>query len=119
MIFKYDTIKMNEVDTMALQVMNSPFNEQQVELLNQLLPALTETQQIWLGGYLSARQIGQQTTESSSTAVLEAQEIVKKVITKEVTILFGSQTGNSQALAGKLTKNLQAENFKRYTDVNE
>ncbi|WP_342504912.1 assimilatory sulfite reductase (NADPH) flavoprotein subunit [Sporosarcina sp. FSL K6-2383] len=98
---------------MTLQVMNSPFNEQQVELLNQLLPALTETQQIWLGGYLSARQIGQQTAESSSsTAVLEAQEIVKKVSTKEVTILFGSQTGNSQALAGKLTKNLQAENFK-------
>ena len=96
---------------MVLQVMNSPFNEQQVELLNQLLPALTETQQIWLGGYLSARQINQQTTESNSTAVLEAQEIVKKVITKEVTILFGSQTGNSQALAGKLSKNLQAENF--------
>lgn len=96
---------------MALQVMNSPFNEQQVELLNQLLPALTATQQIWLGGYLSARQIGQQTTESSSTAVLEAQEIVEKVITKEVTILFGSQTGNSQALAEKLSKNLQAENF--------
>ncbi len=96
---------------MALQVINSPFNEQQVELLNQLLPALTETQQIWLGGYLSARQIGQQTTESTSTAVLEAQEIVGKVITKEVTILFGSQTGNSQALAGKLSKKLQTENF--------
>ncbi|WP_203247767.1 assimilatory sulfite reductase (NADPH) flavoprotein subunit [Sporosarcina beigongshangi] len=97
---------------MTLQVMNSPFNEQQVKLLNQLLPELTETQQIWLGGYLSARQIGHQATESSSTAVLEAQEIVKKVSTKEVTILFGSQTGNSQALASKLTKNLQEENFK-------
>ena len=40
-----------------LQVINSPFNEEQVELLNQLLPVLTETQQIWLGGYLSALQI--------------------------------------------------------------
>ncbi|WP_318614412.1 assimilatory sulfite reductase (NADPH) flavoprotein subunit [Sporosarcina sp. YIM B06819] len=96
---------------MTLQVMNSPFNEQQVALLNQLLPALTETQQIWLGGYLSARQIEKTPSESSSTAVLEAQEIVEKVITKEVTILFGSQTGNAQALAGKLTKNLQAKNF--------
>lgn len=67
---------------MALQVKNSPFNEQQVELLNQLLPALTETQQIWLGGYLSARQIGQGSSESSSAAVLEAQEIVKRSLQK-------------------------------------
>ena len=43
---------------MALQVVNSPFNQEQVELLNRLLPQLTETQQIWLGGYLTARQIG-------------------------------------------------------------
>ena len=96
---------------LALQVMNSPFNEKQVELLNQLLPALTETQQTWLGGYLSALQIATKPDVSSSTAVLAAQEIVKSVVSKEVTILYGSQTGNCQGLAEKLTEHLQTENF--------
>lgn len=97
---------------LALQVMNSPFDEKQVELLNQLLPALTATQQTWLGGYLSALQTVENPAESSNTAVLEAQKIVKKVISKEVTVLYGSQTGNCQGLAEKLTKALQDKDFK-------
>ncbi len=39
---------------MQLQVMNSPFNQEQAELLNRLLPTLTESQKIWLSGYLAA-----------------------------------------------------------------
>lgn len=39
---------------LQLQVTNSPFNENQAELLNQLLPTLTPSQQVWLSGYLSA-----------------------------------------------------------------
>ncbi|MEK4403553.1 assimilatory sulfite reductase (NADPH) flavoprotein subunit [Sporosarcina sp. FSL K6-6792] len=96
---------------MALQVINSPFNQEQVELLNQLLPILTETQQIWLGGYLSASQLATQSNASGSVAVLEAPSKQIEVISKEVTILYGSQTGNGQALAEKLTKNLKAEEF--------
>lgn len=100
--------------------MNSPFNEEQVELLNKLLPALTVTQQNWLGGYLGALQIVQTPNGSSSPAVIEAQEIVKKVISKEVTILYGSQTGNCQGLAEKLTKSLQNENFQAiFTSMND
>lgn len=105
---------------LALQVMNSPFNEEQVELLNQLLPALTGTQQNWLGGYLSALQLVQTPNGSSSPAVIEAQAIVKKVISKEVTILYGSQTGNCQGLAEKLSKSLQSENFQAtFTSMND
>src|SRR5690625_6900508 len=40
--------------SLQLQVMNSPFSQEQVELLNQLLPELSGNQRIWLGGYLSA-----------------------------------------------------------------
>ena len=36
--------------------MNSPFNQEQVELLNRILPTLTEIQKVWLTGYLSACQ---------------------------------------------------------------
>lgn len=98
-------------EILALQVINSPFNQEQVELLNQLLPILTETQQIWLGGYLSASQLTTQSNASGSVAVLEAPSKQLEVISKEVTILYGSQTGNGQALAEKLTKNLKAEEY--------
>ena len=36
--------------------MNSPFSQEQAELLNKLLPTLTESQKIWLSGYLAANQ---------------------------------------------------------------
>jgi len=98
-------------EILALQVINSPFNQEQVELLNQLLPKLTETQQIWLGGYLSASQLVTQSNSSGSVAVLEAPVTQQEVISKEVTILYGSQTGNGQALAEKLTKNLKAAEY--------
>lgn len=45
---------------MKLQVINSPFNEEQVKLLNELLPQLTLEQKIWLNGYLSAAQATQE-----------------------------------------------------------
>jgi len=98
-------------EILALQVINSPFNQEQVELLNQLLPKLTETQQIWLGGYLSASQLATQSNASGSVAVLEAPATQLDIISKEVTILYGSQTGNGQALAEKLTKNLKVEDY--------
>ncbi len=41
---------------LELQVLNSPFNQEQVELLNRVLPTLTDTQRIWLSGYLTAQQ---------------------------------------------------------------
>ncbi|MCY8077508.1 hypothetical protein, partial [Bacillus haynesii] len=41
---------------MQLQVMNSPFNQEQAELLNRLLPTLTASQKAWLSGYLAAVQ---------------------------------------------------------------
>ena len=41
---------------LELQVMNSPFNQEQVELLNRLLPTLTESQRTWLSGFIVALQ---------------------------------------------------------------
>lgn len=43
-----------EVSELTLQSTNSPFNEQQVELLNSLLPSLTNEQKQWLSGYMMA-----------------------------------------------------------------
>ncbi|MCG7334548.1 assimilatory sulfite reductase (NADPH) flavoprotein subunit [Sporosarcina sp. ACRSM] len=98
---------------MTLQVINSPFNEEQVQLLNLLLPKLTEPQKIWLGGYLSAYQPMNAQIAASDVAVgeIHASVMQTEVARKEVTILYGSQTGNGQALAESLSKNLLAEDF--------
>lgn len=85
---------------LQFQVINSPFNQEQTELLNRLLPTLTESQKIWLNGYLSASTAAIATTagEPSLTTSLTEQQVATP-ITKDITILFGSQTGNAQSLA--------------------
>ncbi len=88
---------------MKLQVINSPFNEEQVKLLNELLPQLTLEQKIWLNGYLSAAQATQEPIVVTAPATTQW-------ITKTMTILYGSQTGNSQGLAEKYASLLEAQN---------
>ncbi|MFS0887345.1 assimilatory sulfite reductase (NADPH) flavoprotein subunit [Peribacillus frigoritolerans] len=94
---------------MQLQVSNSPFNQEQAELLNSLLPSLTETQKIWLSGYLTA-SLSVLNTSSADAPVLEAQS-GGKTISKEVTILYGSQTGNAQGLAENAASKLEGNGF--------
>ncbi|MCA1295509.1 assimilatory sulfite reductase (NADPH) flavoprotein subunit [Paenibacillus sp. alder61] len=102
---------------MELQVTNSPFNQEQAELLNRLLPTLSELQRLWLSGYLTALHGGAATVpvgtgiQQAGGAAVSAQPVPVKAITKEVTVLFGSQTGNSNGLAKKLAKLLQERGF--------
>lgn len=104
---------------LQLQVTNSPFNESQVELLNRLLPSLTETQQIWLSGYLSAMGLttapsagaGVQAVQSNAIGNAEGSAVSQPVASREVTVLFGSQTGNCQRLAGSLSRKLEEQGF--------
>ncbi|MFF2908265.1 assimilatory sulfite reductase (NADPH) flavoprotein subunit [Paenibacillus sp. NPDC057934] len=100
---------------MQLQVTNSPFTPEQAELLNRLLPTLTPSQQIWLSGYLSALQTAvPATVVLSSTPVLaeeSATPVSQPSISREVTVLFGSQTGNCQRLAGSLSRKLEEQGF--------
>ncbi|TCN27068.1 assimilatory sulfite reductase (NADPH) flavoprotein subunit [Mesobacillus foraminis] len=93
---------------MQLQVMNSPFNQEQAELLNRLLPTLTESQRFWLSGYLAASQSG---TLSGGIDALPGNVPAGNSVSKEVTILFGSQTGNSQGLAKNAAKTLEAQGY--------
>ncbi|MCM3675399.1 assimilatory sulfite reductase (NADPH) flavoprotein subunit [Peribacillus simplex] len=94
---------------MQLQVSNSPFNKEQAELVNSLLPSLTETQKIWLSGYLTA-SLSVSNSSTADTPVLEAQS-GGKAISKEVTILYGSQTGNAQGLAENAASKLEGNGF--------
>ena len=91
---------------MQLQAINSPFSQEQIEVLNQILPTLTEGQQLWLSGYLTAYH--------GNTALEVKPGIATQIqtSTKEVTILYGSQTGNCQRLAGELSETLGSQGYK-------
>ncbi|WP_019395499.1 assimilatory sulfite reductase (NADPH) flavoprotein subunit [Priestia filamentosa] len=93
---------------MQLQVINSPFNEEQVELLNRLLPTLTETQKVWLSGYLASSAVN---SGAGATSVA-TPAAPAPTISKEVTVLYGSQTGNAQGLADQAGKTLEGKGFK-------
>ncbi|UOQ42825.1 assimilatory sulfite reductase (NADPH) flavoprotein subunit [Halobacillus salinarum] len=92
------------------QVENSPFNQEQTELLNRLLPTLTETQKTWLSGYLAAGQSAAPVQEAPQNA--QAADAPKSSPTREITILVGSHTGNCQALAEEFSQKLEQKNFK-------
>ncbi|MDN4636422.1 assimilatory sulfite reductase (NADPH) flavoprotein subunit [Bacillus sp. PsM16] len=93
---------------MQLHVLNSPFSQGQAELLNQLLPTLTEQQKIWLTGYLSAQAAlaGSEAVTPAPSAAASAQPV-----SKDVTVLYGSQTGNSEGLAKKTAQHLEEKGF--------
>lgn len=94
---------------MELQVTNSPFNQEQAELLNRLLPTLTGAQASWLSGYLTALQSQAGVSSPESTQVHQGNTPAESSAPKEVTILFGSQTGNCSGLAQKLSKRLSEQ----------
>lgn len=96
---------------MQLQVMNSPFNQEQAELLNRLLPTLTESQKIWLSGYLSAQSVSAQEAAGTPAAAVSA-EAPAPAVSKEVTVLYGSQTGTHRGLQKMPASSLNRAVFK-------
>lgn len=84
-----------------LQVTNSPFNQEQVELLNRLIPTLTDGQRLWLGGYIAAYQAGLATAQTIGQVGQNpvAAPVSAPAVSREVTVLYGSQTGNSIGLS--------------------
>lgn len=88
---------------MVLQVVNSPFTEQQIQLLNELVPNLSAEQKTWLAGYLAATtQHGQ--TNQPAVIVEEVQAPIKTIT---ASILYGSQTGNAKNLATQFAEELK------------
>ncbi|MFD0715366.1 assimilatory sulfite reductase (NADPH) flavoprotein subunit [Paenibacillus sp. GCM10027626] len=103
---------------MQLQVTNSPFTNEQAELINKLLPTLTDAQVNWLSGYLAFYRAGNgaaASAELAASAVAEVPAIAAIAQApqepREATILFGSQTGNAQRLAGRLADKLKGQGF--------
>jgi len=96
-----------------LQVTNSPFNQEQVELLNRLIPTLTDGQRTWLSGYIAAIQASATIATPANLVQAAPATGIAPVsalpVSREVTVLFGSQTGNSSGLSKKLAKKLEEQ----------
>ncbi len=84
----------------TLRTDNSPFNEREIELLRHSLGALDVSQSQWLSGYLAGRLPSLETAETQSTTV------------PALTILFGSETGNGEAIATRLANQLNQTGIK-------
>ncbi|RKN61284.1 assimilatory sulfite reductase (NADPH) flavoprotein subunit [Paenibacillus ginsengarvi] len=98
---------------MELRVTNSPFNQEQADLLNRLLPTLTEGQRSWLSGYLTALALQGAAAGApvGSVPIAAVPTAAETAASKEVTVLFGSQTGNCHGLAKKTSKKLEERGF--------
>ncbi len=102
----------SEVVLLQLQVLNSPFTQEQVDLLNSILPTLSESQKVWLSGFLAGSQFS--SVLGTATAQLASQlpaQNSNQAKAKDITILYGSQTGNAQGLAKKSAKTLEGNGF--------
>lgn len=94
--------------------MNSPFSQEQTENLNVLLPTLTEAQRNWLGGYLAATQVTESIPngETASNGIAVASPPAVQIASREVTVLYGSETGSGQRLAEEAIRKLEEKNLK-------
>lgn len=106
------------VGILQLQIFNSPFTQEQAELLNKLLPTLTETQKIWLSGYLAVSQsaepdvaAGLAVQEAPGTETSTESAVQTQTPARELTILVGSHTGNSQGLAEEFSQKLEEQDI--------
>lgn len=95
---------------MQIPVINRPFNQEQEELLNRLLPQLTDAQRYWLSGYLAASLASAETSATLQVDPAVAQPAVQPMM-KEVAVLYGTQTGNCQELAENMVKQFEEQEF--------
>nr|WP_294553440.1 flavodoxin domain-containing protein [uncultured Rhodopila sp.] len=74
----------------------APFAEDQIAALNRVISVTTAEQRAWLSGYLAGLQAA-----SGGQAAAPAAPPAKRA---PLTILFGTESGNSEALAGQARK---------------
>lgn len=97
-------------NVLSLNVTNSPFNHEQIEQLNLLLPTLTDHQKVWLSGYLSAF-ISKEVQSGNPDPQAVSQATNAGTDPREVTVLYGTETGTARSLAESMAEKLDAANF--------
>ncbi len=90
---------------------NAPFTPQQAAGLNSLLPTMTAEQMRWLGGFFAGYAYATSGAAGAVPAGVPAAAAApaEKV---PVTVLYGTESGNAEALADKARKELGKRGFK-------
>lgn len=84
------------MQTAPLLPSSAPFQEEQIAALNRVISVTTAEQRAWLSGYLAGLQAA-----NDPQAVTPSAPPVKRT---PLTILFGTESGNAEALAGQARK---------------
>lgn len=93
------------MNDLQLNETNTPFNKEQLALINQLLPTLSSSQQQWLGSYLvNPETQDDEVTPSNATDSSVAEPL-------EVHVLFGTETGNAEEVADQFEAKLKEHNL--------
>ncbi|MDP2890691.1 MAG: assimilatory sulfite reductase (NADPH) flavoprotein subunit [Bacteroidota bacterium] len=80
----------------------SPLNEQQLGALSGLSAGLNREQLLWINGYF-------QGLLASTSGIQPVNAVVQTKSNKKLTILYGTHTGRSKTIAGKLSVNLASK----------
>jgi len=83
---------------MNIRLPNAPLTDEQIQQLKNLLQGMEGWQVDWLSGYLSGYRAAQSGEVATAVAAPANEQAVK------LTILYGSQTGNTEAVAGQLAE---------------
>src|SRR6266849_3278009 len=74
----------------------APFAEDEIDLLNRVVGPATATQRAWLAGFLAG-------LEASGTAA-QPEPVAAPQPAEPLTILYATESGNAEKLAGDLAK---------------
>jgi len=99
-----------------------PLNSDQKEIVDNLLHNFDDKQLIWLAGYLTGISLPQSLQQVSLAAPVNnrVQQADKPVDTPEITVLYGSRTGNGASLAEQLQGAAEDMGFRIHLqDMNE
>lgn len=89
---------------------NAPFRHEQKVALGALIPTLSAEQAVWLSGYFAA--VGQASGAPAPAPAAAATAPTAPKPTVPLTILYGSESGNSEACAQEVLKEATAAGFK-------
>ncbi len=83
---------------------SAPFPADQIETLNTIVARATPLQRSWLSGFLAG-------VDAANGATASQQPLAPPRVKSKLTILYGSETGNSEGLALKARKTAQKLGF--------
>ena len=98
------------MSSQILQQLSGPLSNDQVEVIRTAVSDLSIEQTQWLSGYLAGLAMARQSAPSDQEFGFNTAENVAEQ--PQITVLFGSQTGNANGVASALYGDLEAKGYR-------